>query len=160
MNGVFLTNTSIVSRSSMRRFIHGARPQARKVSRPDSNSSSASWHPVWPLPITSTQASGRPPGSGVVLDVDHMQTRREIRCSGGPEWLLVAAGGDHHLAGLEVANGGAQQETAVVAQDELGDLDTLSNRRLEAVGIGDEVIHQLVPRHETVRIGPGVGLAG
>ena len=40
--------------SPIRRGIHGARPHARKTSRPASWSSSAIWQPDWPLPTTST----------------------------------------------------------------------------------------------------------
>ena len=52
-----------MSRPPIRRASHIARPHERKTSRPASRSSSASWQPVWPLPITSTGPGGRSPGA-------------------------------------------------------------------------------------------------
>jgi hypothetical protein len=51
-----------MSRPPGRRGGHGARPQAKTTSRPDSPSSSASWQPVWPLPTTRTLPGGRAVG--------------------------------------------------------------------------------------------------
>ena len=51
-----------MSRPPIRRGAHGARPQARKTSRPASCSSSAIWQPDWPLPTTSTAPAGSSSG--------------------------------------------------------------------------------------------------
>jgi uncharacterized protein (DUF1015 family) len=73
---------------------------------------------------------------------------------------LIGAGGHDHRARQDLPGRGLQPETRVGRRLERGDLDALPHRHGEAGGVSLEARHDLIARHEAVRVLVVVRLAG
>ena len=91
----------------------------------------------------------------------HLQDRR-IDGSGErrDDRVVVAAGGDHHLVGLERSCAGLQQIAAGLATRQSVDRDAAPDRRIEAAHVVVEIGDDLVLDHEAIGIVAPIGMAG
>ena len=98
-------------------------------------------------------------GRAVVGHVELDEPGRERGRFRGPVGTLVGTACDHHDAGGQLALTGRQHEAAAGRCLERGHIHALAHRRAGALGVVLQIGHDLVTRHEAVRIRPVVGMA-